>query len=67
VLHKLGWKLLLQIHDEVILEGPVEYKDEAMKEVLSCMQNPFDDIALKALRVHLDVDAKSADSWYKAK
>lgn len=28
VLKRLGWKLLLQIHDEVILEGPVESKDE---------------------------------------
>ena len=28
VLKKLGWKLLLQIHDEVILEGPKESRDE---------------------------------------
>ena len=28
VLRRLGWKLLLQIHDEVILEGPVESRDE---------------------------------------
>lgn len=27
-LKDLGWKLLLQIHDEVILEGPVENRDE---------------------------------------
>jgi DNA polymerase-1 len=27
-LKDLNWKLLLQIHDEVILEGPVESKDE---------------------------------------
>lgn len=27
-LKKLGWKLLLQIHDEVILEGPKTTKDE---------------------------------------
>jgi len=33
VLNRLGWKLLLQIHDEVILEGPKESKDEALKEV----------------------------------
>ena len=47
--------------------GPKESRDEAMKEVISCMENPFDDIALPKLSVHLDVDAKSADSWYKAK
>lgn len=28
VLKGLGWKLLLQIHDEVILEGPKESLDE---------------------------------------
>lgn len=67
VLKKLGWKLLLQIHDEVILEGPKECVDEAMQEVRHCMENPFDNVGLKKLLVHLDVDAKSADTWYKAK
>lgn len=28
ILKTLGWKLLLQIHDEVILEGPKESKDD---------------------------------------
>jgi DNA polymerase-1 len=28
VLAKLGYKLLLQIHDEVILEGPLEHVEE---------------------------------------
>ena len=32
VLRASGWKLLLQIHDEVILEGP----KESMEEVSSC-------------------------------
>jgi len=66
-LKRLGWKLLLQIHDEVILEGPIESRDEAMKEVRECMENPWDHFGLSPLLVHLDVDAKSADSWYKAK
>lgn len=29
-LKELGWKLLLQIHDEVILEGPEESTEEAL-------------------------------------
>ena len=33
VLKRLGWKLLLQIHDEVIVEGPDESKEEALAEV----------------------------------
>lgn len=67
VLKSIGWTLLLQIHDEVILEGPKEHRDVAMAEVIACMENPFDHFGLEPLDVHLDVDAKSADSWYKAK
>lgn len=67
VLKDLGWILLLQIHDEVILEGPIEHRDAAMAEVLNCMENPFDGLGLHPMRVKLEVDAKSANSWYKAK
>ena len=66
-LKRLGWRLLLQIHDEVILEGPRETKDAALAEVRSVMENPYDGWGLSPLSVHLDVDAKSADTWYKAK
>lgn len=66
-LKRIGWKLLLQIHDEVILEGPRESKDEALAEVMRCMQNPFDGVGLKPLSVKLEVDAKTADTWYQAK
>lgn len=51
----------------MILEGPKEHRDVAMQEVIACMENPFDHFGLEPLDVHLDVDAKSADSWYKAK
>ena len=66
-LKDMGWRLLLQIHDEVILEGPKETKDAALAEVIACMENPFDSTGLLPISVHLDVDAKSADTWYKAK
>lgn len=49
VLKSLGWKLLLQIHDEVILEGPKEHADAAMVEVRKCMENPFDGVGLSKL------------------
>ena len=41
VLKKLGWILLMQIHDEVILEGPEETAEEAFAEVVKCMEEPW--------------------------
>ena len=63
VLASLDYKLLLQIHDEVILEGPSETAAEALKRVVIVMQNPLD----HPLRVTLEVDAKIADNWSDAK
>jgi DNA polymerase I len=69
LLQELGFKLLLQIHDEVILEGPEENVKAALAEVVRCMEQPWDDsgIGLNGLNVSLDVDAKYAKTWYKAK
>ena len=67
VLAELGWKQVLQVHDEVILEGPKDSVSMALEEVRQCMESPYDDFGLSKLLVSLDVDAKVADSWYKAK
>ncbi|XP_042037339.1 DNA polymerase I B, chloroplastic/mitochondrial-like [Salvia splendens] len=64
-LKELGWRLLLQVHDEVILEGPTESSEEAKAIVVDCMSKPFD--GKNILRVGLSVDAKCAQSWYAAK
>ena len=58
--------MLLQIHDEVILEGPEEHAQAALDEVVACMEQPFDE-ALPGLQVALSVDAKTAKTWYEAK
>eukprot|EP00252_Welwitschia_mirabilis_P006943 TRINITY_DN178_c0_g1_i2.p1 TRINITY_DN178_c0_g1~~TRINITY_DN178_c0_g1_i2.p1 ORF type:complete len:981 (+),score=220.02 TRINITY_DN178_c0_g1_i2:668-3610(+) len=63
-LKALGWHLLLQVHDEVILEGPTESAEEAKSLVVKCMTNPFKN---KKLKVDLVVDAKFAPNWYAAK
>lgn len=63
VLSALGWKIILQVHDEIILEGPDESAAIAMPIVIDEMKNPID----FPLRVDLTVDAKSAKSWYEAK
>ncbi|KAL9232653.1 hypothetical protein vseg_007735 [Gypsophila vaccaria] len=64
-LKELGWKLLLQVHDEVILEGPSESADEAKALVVECMSKPF--LGKNILTVELVVDAKCAQNWYAAK
>ncbi|GAB2284669.1 hypothetical protein Dimus_019121 [Dionaea muscipula] len=64
-LKELGWKLLLQVHDEVILEGPSESTEEAKGLVIECMSKPFD--GENILQVDLVVDAKCAQNWYAAK
>lgn len=64
-LKQLGWKLLLQVHDEVILEGPTESGLEAKAIVVECMSKPFD--GKNILQVDLSVDAKCAQNWYSAK
>ena len=43
VLRELGYKLLLQVHDEVILEGPEEKAKEALARVVKLMENPLDE------------------------
>ncbi|TKY46843.1 DNA polymerase I A [Spatholobus suberectus] len=64
-LKELGWKLLLQVHDEVILEGPTESAEVAKAIVVECMSKPFN--GKNFLKVGLSVDAKCAQNWYAAK
>ncbi|KAF6136840.1 hypothetical protein GIB67_030125 [Kingdonia uniflora] len=64
-LKELGWRLLLQVHDEVILEGPTESSEEAKNIVVDCMSKPF--LGVNFLKVDLSVDAKCAQNWYAAK
>lgn len=63
VLHALGWRVILQVHDEVILEGPAYSAHAALPEVQRVMCNP-----LKfPLLVDLTVDSSVVSCWYDAK
>jgi DNA polymerase-1 len=62
-LKKLGYKILLQVHDEVILEGPEENSQEALKLVIEDMESPFD----FRFPVKMEVDAKIGNNWYESK
>lgn len=67
LLKRLGWILLLQIHDEVILEGPEETAEEAFAEVVKCMEEPWV-FGLDPTAVPLVVDGSyKHKSWYDAK
>lgn len=63
LLQKLGWKILLQIHDELIVEGPAETAEEAFPIIIHCMEHPFKN----DLSVDLVVDGAIADTWYEGK
>jgi DNA polymerase-1 len=62
-LKNLGFKILLQVHDEVILEGPEQNAEEALKIVKEDMENPFD----YEFPIKLEVDAKIGNNWYECK
>ena len=65
-LKELGYRLLLQIHDEVILEGPEAHKDEALALVKAHMEKPFNDHE-NLCDVDLNVDGDYASTWFDAK
>lgn len=67
LLKQLGWILLLQVHDEVILEGPEETAKEAFDEVIKCMEQPWT-FGLEETAVPLLVDGSyDKANWYDAK
>lgn len=63
IFRDLQWNILLQIHDELICEGPEESVHEAFSIVKECMEKPFK----KKLLVDLEVDANIANTWYEGK
>ncbi len=54
-------KLILQIHDELIIEAPIEEADRAKEILREAMQTAAE------LRVPLQVDIGTGKSWYDAK
>ena len=60
-LKRLGFELVLQIHDELVLEGPLETAEEALRELTELMEDP---LPFK-LQVPLTVSAKILRTWQK--
>lgn len=57
----LGSRVILQVHDEVILEVPPQHREATDAIVLHAMSGAFD------LRVPLEVNLSHGDSWAAAK
>ncbi len=55
----------MQVHDEVIMEGPKESAGRAQQLVVENMEKPFN--GLNPLKVALVVDSNTAGTWYEAK
>jgi len=61
---KLGAQMLLQVHDELIFEVPVDEVDRTLPIVKSVMQSAPDPAV--SLHVPLQVDARAAENWDEA-
>jgi len=64
-LRALGYRMILQIHDELVFEGPAENAAEALAAVREIMEHPFLDG--RSLAVPLPVDASIAVNWMEGK
>ena len=58
---KLNARLILQIHDELLIECKIEEKEEVKKILKESMEN-----AVK-LSIPLEVEVSEADNWYDVK
>lgn len=58
---KLNSRIVLQVHDELLIEADEKEKEEVKKIVKDCMENAF------KLNVPLKVEAEEGKSWYQAK
>jgi len=62
-LNKLGWHMVLQVHDELMLEGPEETAEEALARLKELMANPLPE----PLLVELAVDGNVGKNWFESK
>lgn len=58
---KLKSKIVLQVHDEMMIEAPIEEADEVKKIIENEMESAI------ALKVPLIADVSEAENWYECK
>ena len=54
-------KLILQVHDELLIDTHKSEQEKVTELLTECMQNAFE------LAVPLKVDVHAAESWYECK
>ena len=54
-------KMILQIHDELLIETVLEEKEEVKKILKECMESAAN------LKVPLNVEVEEGKNWYQAK
>ena len=54
-------RLILQIHDELLIEAPVSEEEQVKALLRECM------VHAASLAVPLEIDMHSADNWYDLK
>jgi DNA polymerase-1 len=62
-LRELGYRLLMQIHDELVGQCPLEVAEECAEIIRGYMENPF----LEPLRVPLVAEQKIVPNWAEGK
>ena len=60
-LEKIDAKIILQVHDELMLEVKTEEKEKAKELLKKCMENAI------SLSVPLEVEVSEAENWYEVK
>lgn len=58
---KLSSKLIMQVHDELIIEAKIEELEQVKQIMKDCMENVIQ------LKVNLEIDLNTGKSWYEAK
>ena len=58
---KIPARLILQVHDELILEAPKEEKERVTELLVSCMEN------VMPMKVKLSVGVSSGENWFQLK
>lgn len=67
LLHRLGFVLILQVHDELILRGPVQNAPDAIERVSYLMTSAGKHLRPRPFDLTLQVSAHSGADWESAK